>query len=529
MYSVFLLMVFCQSSYGSLSPTVVVTSVGAIAGLRKTTNIAGQRKVITEFLGIPYGEDTSGNNRFRKPIPKAHFSLTFNAFTLSPPCMQFPNLLSNCTTGMTEDCLMLNIYVPQDLGTNTSSGLLPVMIWIHGGAFESGAAREYNGEALSSVGDVIVVTVNYRLAEFGFLNIGDSRASGNQGLWDQRLAIKWVKDNIQAFRGNPEEITIFGESAGAVSVTLQSLYAGNKGLFKRVIAESGSALSYWSINSNPNASALFVLFGCEKGPVDQVECLRKLSTHDIYKILSQPNATIGCCRIPSIDHDFIVEEPMDIAFSSHSVSFEARQFFQSLDILTGVNNGEGAMYVSTIWRYILNETNIDNLTTTVSDFETKIVPRILSIVMSPPRGESTDVVNKALVFEYVDWDDPKDNNRMRNRLIKLSNDISFFVSTAQLLKAHSQSIDGHSYLYEFTAEPPVRLLETPKWFHGANHVDELEYVFGGPFQNLDTFKVLTSRNGTVMEKDKTLALGIMTAWTNFAKTRLVLWEMHTLL
>ena len=521
MYSFILLLlhVYCVFADSALTPVTVSTNVGAISGIRKQLDIAGKPTKNTKFLGIPYAEDTSGQNRFKRPIPKANFTGTFNAYTLSPPCMQFPNLLSNCTTNMTEDCLMLNIYVPRDLGRTSPSRLvlLPVMIWIHGGGYMSGAAREYPGEVLSSVGDVIVVTINYRLAEFGFLNVGDARANGNQGLWDQHLAIKWVHDNIQAFRGDPNEVTIFGESMGAVSVTLQSMYAGNKGLFKRVIAESGSALSYWAVNRYPNATSLLQASGCATGATDPVECLRGLSTDAFYQILTNPVAQ--CCRFPSVDHDFIVEDPMDIVFGSNTVSFEARQFFRSLDYITGVNNGEGALYVVLLWLNALRQTDMDNITVTESDFENIIVPGIIAAGIRPPTNESIEAIKQALVFEYVHWKDPSDVDEMRNQLIKISNDMSFFIATNQLIEAHSMAPSlGHSYYYEFTAEPPVRRLPTPAWFHGANHIDEIEYVFGGPFQKIDVLYINTSRNGNVTEKDRMLSLGMMTAWSNFAKS-----------
>ena len=129
--------------------------------------------------------------------------------------------------------------------------------------------------------------------------------------------------------GNPNEITIFGESAGAGSVMLQSLYAGNKGLFKRVIAESGSAFSFMGVNPVPNVDLLFQLTGCNKGTQDQVECLRRIPSKDLVKILSAPSVTFTrcCSRSPTIDNEFIVEKPIDIAFGNHTVSIKAREFF----------------------------------------------------------------------------------------------------------------------------------------------------------------------------------------------------------
>ena len=116
---------------GFFAETVVTSNVGQIAGFQKDIEIDGKRTIITEFLGIPYGKDTSGQSIFRRPVPKAHFNGTFNAFTISLPCMQIPTEGTN-STGMTEDCLMLNIFVPRDFTSKTATSLLPVMIWVHG-------------------------------------------------------------------------------------------------------------------------------------------------------------------------------------------------------------------------------------------------------------------------------------------------------------------------------------------------------------------------------------------------------------
>ena len=174
--------------------------------------------------------------------------------------------------------------------------------------------------------------INYRLAEFGFLNVGDSRAKENQGLWDQHLAFKWIKSNIQAFLGDPDNITIFGQSAGAESVSFHSLFAGNRGLFNRVIAESGSAFAYLATHAISDASFLYRAAGCDNGPQDPIDCLRQLSSVDFIKVLVKLEISgTGCCsKAPTADGEFIVEKPVDIAFGNHSISTEARDFFSQL-------------------------------------------------------------------------------------------------------------------------------------------------------------------------------------------------------
>lgn len=133
-----------------VSETIVNTSIGRIAGLSDRIDILGQQFTVTKFLGIPFGEDTSGSNRFRKPIPKAPFNETFYAYTPSTPCMQA--ILRGDPYNRTEDCLRLNIFVPRDLQSASATDKLPVMIWLHGGAFVQGSAKGYNSEVLASFG-----------------------------------------------------------------------------------------------------------------------------------------------------------------------------------------------------------------------------------------------------------------------------------------------------------------------------------------------------------------------------------------
>ena len=150
-----------------------------------------------------------------------------------------------------EDCLYLNIYTPQNLFHGQTDqvhgglGLLPVMVWIHGGAYVIGAGSQYDATSLATKG-VVMVTINYRLGIFGFMSSEDDVMPGNYGMWDQIEALKWVKANIAAFGGDPDRVTIFGQSAGSSSVSLLTLSPQAKGLFHRAIMQSGQSLSPFS-------------------------------------------------------------------------------------------------------------------------------------------------------------------------------------------------------------------------------------------------------------------------------------------
>ncbi|RZB38724.1 COesterase and/or Abhydrolase 3 domain containing protein, partial [Asbolus verrucosus] len=165
------------------------------------------------YKGIPYAEPPTGNLRFEPPVPKRNWKFVLDAKKEGDICVQGLPLVHG-----SEDCLFINVYVPKMSQSNNQ--LLPTMVYIHGGGFTNGFStyKKYGPDYLLEK-DVVVVTFNYRLGIFGFLSTGDLVAPGNNGLKDQVLALKWVRDNIKSFGGDPNHVTIFGESAGAASVS----------------------------------------------------------------------------------------------------------------------------------------------------------------------------------------------------------------------------------------------------------------------------------------------------------------------
>jgi para-nitrobenzyl esterase len=216
------------------APILIQTTSGQVQGFVEN----GVRK----FFGIPYA---TTQKRFDLPKPKT-WSGIFNASDFGPVCYQqtdsfFPPLQ------MSEDCLFLHIYAPLEI-----TEYVPVMFWIHGGAFLTGAGALYNGTGLA-LKNMIVVTINYRLGAFGFFqsleiqneNPDAPTLGGMNGLLDQVFALKWINMNIAAFGGNSEEITIFGESAGGLSVCILAASSMSYGLFKNIIIESGACTGPW--------------------------------------------------------------------------------------------------------------------------------------------------------------------------------------------------------------------------------------------------------------------------------------------
>lgn len=197
------------------------------------------------WRGIPYASPPVGSLRYRPPLPPSSWSGVREAFQFAPSCPQPPNAFSTILgednkLNMSEDCLYLNIW-----SHGVSGKPRPVMVYIHGGGFwfDSSSNSFYEGSSFASEGDIVFVSINYRLGPFGFLHmnqIGNEAysAAGNCGLLDQVEALKWIKDNISAFGGDPEQITIMGESAGAMSVALLMAMPAAKGLFQKAILQS---------------------------------------------------------------------------------------------------------------------------------------------------------------------------------------------------------------------------------------------------------------------------------------------------
>ncbi|XP_066147122.1 juvenile hormone esterase-like [Euwallacea fornicatus] len=199
------------------------------------------------FKGIPFGQPPVGDLRFAAPLPNSPWNGTLDATTERSQCVQFSSddLLGLGDISGDEDCLYINVYTPDYNATD-----LPVLVWIYGGAFING-----NGNYTSFKPDffleqdIVYVSFNYRLGVLGFLSTDDEASSGNWGIKDQLLALKWVQHNIAYFGGNPKKVTIFGESAGSVSVHLLIQTTLAEGLFHRAIMCSGSTLNLWSLNT----------------------------------------------------------------------------------------------------------------------------------------------------------------------------------------------------------------------------------------------------------------------------------------
>lgn len=255
-------------------PAIVTTAAGTVRGA-----VADDHRL---FAGIPYAAPPVGPLRWQDPEPAPAWDGVREATATGPRCMQ--DLAGDLELGRQtdEDCLNLNVWTPAPAGERQDPKA--VMVWIHGGSFVAGSSGIYDARRLVARGDIIVVTVNYRLGALGFLAhpaLGPPGRVGNYGLADQQAALRWVRDNIAEFGGDPDRVTVAGESAGAMSVCDHLVAPGSQGLFAAAVIQSGPcqaqvALPMAQTRSVEYASGL----GCGD-PATAAECLRALPVNDL--------------------------------------------------------------------------------------------------------------------------------------------------------------------------------------------------------------------------------------------------------
>lgn len=264
---------------------------------------------IVVFKGVPYATPPVGNLRWKAPTPLAKWSGVRSAVNFGARPMQKSNIMYEFRSkSESEDCLYLNIWTDQ----SKSSALKPVYVFIHGGSFVRGDGSQpaYDGESMATEG-IVFVSINYRLGIFGFmahpeLSKESGHGSGNYGLLDQVAALEWIKKNISCFGGDPNSITIGGESVGAQSVTAHMVSPLSRGLFSKVIAESGSIVDNRKVINSLETSERLGLEVSKAAETKDIADLRALPASKILKIASKGNPRRF---IPTIDGYFLKEDP----------------------------------------------------------------------------------------------------------------------------------------------------------------------------------------------------------------------------
>lgn len=262
------------------------------------------------FLGIPYAKPPLGELRFANPEKNEPWEGMREATEFGKRCAQLASATLQNAASEDEDCLYLNVWTADPTTTEKK----PVMVWIHGGGNRNGSASEpvpfantgvfYSGRDLAQDHDVVVVTLNYRLGVLGFLNHPGLSAS-NQGLRDQVLALEWVRDNIAAFGGDPDQVTIFGESAGSFDVCMHMASPLSRGLFHRAISQSGGCTTTMTTKSEGEAAGEALAADLCDGADDALTCLREASVADLLDF--QPAADSASFG-PVVDADFMPDQ-----------------------------------------------------------------------------------------------------------------------------------------------------------------------------------------------------------------------------
>lgn len=402
--------IYDQSAADYTDRPLVMTNKGFVRGITQKT-VSG--KFVDTFLGIPYAQAPIGKYRFRHPQAIQAWQGELDASKMSNSCPQindtffgsnFPGTsIWNANTPIHEDCLYLNVWSPfgvanatiaapmqttsmnynnNNYSTNSNNQkipstnnnnqqqynhnnfankhapLRPVLVWIFGGGFTSGTSSLslYEGGLMASEEDIIVVSMNYRVAALGFLYLARPDAPGNAGLFDQVMALQWISDNIDQFGGDPKRVTIFGESAGAVSASLHLLSPISRNLFQQAILQSASATAPWAIKDTReillNGIQLATHLGCRQqqqqqpndtiileksltnGELDNIlHCMLKVDANELVKYeVGQSRTILKFPFVPIVDGSFLVEPPIESLI---------KQNFKPARLLVGSNGDEG--------------------------------------------------------------------------------------------------------------------------------------------------------------------------------------------
>ncbi|XP_049648530.1 LOW QUALITY PROTEIN: neuroligin-2 [Accipiter gentilis] len=485
---------------------VVPTQYGRLRGARRdlSNELLGP---VQAFLGVPYAAPPLGPRRWAPPEAPAAWGGVRDATAFAPACPQnlrggppplmLPLWLSDnleaagaYVAAQSEDCLYLNLYVPTEDDIR-DSGKKPVMLFLHGGSYMEGTGNMFDGSVLAAYGNVIVVTMNYRLGVLGFLSTGDQAAKGNYGLLDQIQALRWLNENVGHFGGDPQRITIFGSGAGAACVSLLILSHHSEGLFQKAIAQSGTAISSWSVNYQPlkYTRLLAAKVGCERADTGAaVECLRRQPFRALVDQDVQP-ARYHVAFGPVVDGDVVPDDP--------EILMQQGEFL-NYDILIGVNQGEGLKFVEDSLE------SEDGISASYFDFT---VSNFVDNLYGYPEGK--DILRETIKFMYTDWAD-RDNGEMRRKtLLALFTDHQWVAPAVATAKLHAEY---QSPVYFYTFYHHCQTDARPEWADAA-HGDEIPYVFGVPMVGAtDLFPCNFSKN------DVMLSAVVMTYWTNFAKT-----------
>jgi para-nitrobenzyl esterase len=462
----------CPSDVDAADGTAI-TEYGPVVGQ--------QEDGVWNWLGIPYASPPTGDLRLRPPEEPACFEADgFQADAYSPTCPQKDQRTGEVSGD--EDCLTLNIW------SSDTSQSSPVMVFIHGGGNVQGSSSEavfggakiYDGRRLAENGDVVVVTINYRLGPLGFLAHPDLAAesdddsTGNYGLMDQQAALGWVQRNIEAFGGDPDQVMIFGESAGAVNSCAHIASPLSAGLFDSALMQSGGCTAVTRATAQADVNALLEGSACEDAD-DVAACLRDQSVEDIFDIFPPLVSAAGVTGDRGMDFGPVVDD-------------HVLEQVPALAIQAGNHNAVPAVF----------GTNADEAANLLGGFTVNTEEQYEQAVQTYYGSAGSDFVDDVLAaYPADDYDTPQD------ALIQVVTDQRFTCPNRIYARSMARAQSEPVYRYFFTRNAQLRSGEAP-----ARHAIELLYVFG-TLRDIPGF--------TPVEDDVTLSERMVDYWTYFAR------------
>jgi carboxylesterase type B len=390
-----------------------------------------------------------------------------------------------------EDCLFINVYIPEL--PDSSNDTKAVMVWIYGGGFQGGSSNEtlYGSGKLMGY-DVISVTFNYRVGSLGFLSTGDDVIPGNYGLWDQILALQWVQENIAAFGGDPDRVTIYGQSAGGFSTSSLFLSPQANGLFQAVIAESGAMLLQWTYQPKPLQYAQ-LLAESTNCPSDNsslmLSCLQNKTVEELY------TAQLQFDYAPDME-PFLFGPVLDRAVSDGilpdtPMNLISNELYNKVPFLSGTTEEEGvAFYQLTLAEGVIMDANF--LVTNLG----KLIQNYTYL-----HGDELAQVNQLVYDEYFLYIDKLNNTAIGEGVSQFISDALFNVNLVQMVNLLPKG-EGYpalyTYVFSYMGEYSNDVL-----YGVSTHADEIPYIFG---------------DGILNAQDNVTSERILTLWTTFAKT-----------
>lgn len=465
--------VFMQNLYGKNSEITNEYDSNLAAICHNGTFVGTQKDSVVSFKGIPYAKAPVGELRWKEPVPAEADDGVYEAryFGKSPIQTEWPSEVGSYYE-KGEDCLTLNIWE----NANNDSTDKPVMVFIHGGSYGWGATSDpvYDGHNLvAKFDDIILVTVEYRLGMMGFIDFSaveggeEYNTSGNLGLLDQVCALQWIQENIAAFGGDPDNVTVFGESAGGGSVSLLPLIDGTEGLFQRIIAESGSVALTYSTDECQNLTQMLL----EETGCTNMKELAALSEEELISVNEKLN-DYNC--FPERDG---VVLPVNLyeAYEGGSASH--------IDMMIGTNADEVRYWINEMGYY-------------VPLLDGEIIYKLGLPIMYETNLKRISDADKQNIDTFM----ALQNDKKIWNLTEFYNEVLFRVPAIAQAESHSKN-GGNTYMYYWTYPGENEMV-------GACHAIELTYIFN----NLDNAIYTGDKVNTA------LADAAQNMWVNFART-----------